>query len=138
MTATTPRIGTRVFGRSHTREYAIRRDRTQWRLAYVELAIVGDTRVSWIVGPPGAKDTAWNVTKIKKRDWPGPYYLTWEDVEKAQWANDNAYRIGEAVRRLGGGDFDRLRTIADLLGEPACAFETGPGVTPLPPERQPK
>jgi len=88
-----------------------------WR----ERFVVGETRVSWIIGE--TRDTtpeqSWRVEKIAKAalrlaTWPIGWAPNREAVDRDIWVSANAYRISEAVRRVR--NYTTLREIARLAG----------------------
>lgn len=68
--------------------------------------IIGETRVSWLIGPE------WRPTKYPKRDPSGLYGLA--DIEDRLWVESYAYRLSDAVRRCG--DAEKMRQIARMVG----------------------
>jgi hypothetical protein len=86
--------------------------REHWHKAYV----VGETRVSWLVS---FSSTGPGQIKVSKRDLAAgkiahQWTLTEEGVDDATWVHENAYRIGEAVRRTR--DPEKLRRVAAIVG----------------------
>lgn len=85
--------------------------REHWRLT----VIVGETRVSWILGHDQGR-------KISKRDLAAGTVrgvLTSErDLDAACYVNEHAHKIAERVERLVGGEQAAavLRQIAALVG----------------------
>lgn len=110
------RIGTKVYqyekyGRhEHTFDDCVRR----WR----EYLIIGETRVSWIVGWRESGSEAFKINKKTGEANTGDR-IRWsldglrEEWEEAQWVSKNAYRIAEKVQRC---DVATLRQIAALIG----------------------
>lgn len=96
-----------------------------WREHWVEQVVLGETRVSWLVGYAAWKGSDLDrlCRKLKKADgaWPG-VALVPKEIDDRELVHRNAYRLGEAVGRCD--DAETLRTIAKLVG-----------YTLLPPER---
>jgi hypothetical protein len=82
-----------------------------WIEHWKEQEIVGETRVSWIVGPCA--------TKLPKRDFlNGETRRGWlrsrEDVERAAWVHEHRVEIHDRVRRCR--DKKKLPAVAAALG----------------------
>lgn len=79
---------------------AKRPERDYW----VEREIVGETRVSWLIGRPGEKD-GWDVVKIKKTEFadgrrPSFYAVSEEEIAQRVYVADHGgYKLGERVQR---------------------------------------
>ena len=107
------RVGTRLWVRS----YGAGSTRlTGWS----PREIIGDTRVSWIIGRPGSKPTDWDTQKVKKRNFQvGPghtYVLTEGHKAQVDWMNTHAgYSTGGRVQSLR--DYETLKRIVDILDE---------------------
>jgi len=92
---------------------------------WVTRKILGETRVSWIIGRPGAKLYEWDNVKIKKSLFaaikrPHGWAVTEQEVSQRVYvAEHGGYKLGERVHRC-----DDYRTIIDI-----CAalerWETG-------------
>jgi hypothetical protein len=86
-----------------------------WREHWRSCVIVGETRVSWILGHSHGR-------KISKRDLAAGTVrgvLTNEaDLDAACYVNEHAHAVSERVRRLAGGRkaAEVLRQIAALVG----------------------
>jgi hypothetical protein len=86
-----------------------------WREHWRPTAIVGETRVSWILGYDRGR-------KISKRDLAAGTVrgaLTSEaDLDAACYVNDHAHKIADRVQRISGGlaAAETLRKIATLVG----------------------
>jgi hypothetical protein len=86
-----------------------------WREHWRPTKIVGETRVSWILGHSHGR-------KISKRDLAAGTVrgvLTNEaDLDAACYVNEHAHAVSERVRRLAGGRkaAEVLRRIAALVG----------------------
>jgi hypothetical protein len=86
-----------------------------WREHWRPTAIVGETRVSWILGHDRGQ-------KISKRDLAAGTVrgaLTSEaDLDAACYVNDHAHKIADRVQRISGGlaAAETLRKIATLVG----------------------
>ena len=86
-----------------------------WREHWRPTAIVGETRVSWILGHDQGK-------KISKRDLAAGTVrgaLTSEaDLDAACYVHEHASKIGDRVGRISGGQkaAEALRQIAALVG----------------------
>lgn len=82
-----------------------------WREHWRKVFIVGETRVSWLVGPyldrPDLSD------KLPKRSFPGGYATSEEDINRRSWVVENQHKIAEAIRALG---YDKLKAVAVLIG----------------------
>lgn len=88
-----------------------------FRGSFCRLAIVGETKVSWIVGDVwfGGR----TINKMPKRGpWPylGAFYPDVESVNDACWVAANRVAIIDTVRRCT--DADKLRAVAALLALP--------------------
>ena len=88
---------------------------TRW----TELEILGDTRISWIVGPHGAAvDSNWGVVKIKKQELAAGVLRLWatstDQIERKFWVSENGgYKLSDRVQRCN--DYDILVAIDKLL-----------------------
>jgi hypothetical protein len=90
-----------------------------WREHWRPCVIMGETRVSWLVGH--TKDDTYP-RKINKRDLAAGKahgVLTSEaDLDAACYVHEHAHKIGERVQRISGGlaAAETLRKIAALVG----------------------
>ena len=91
-----------------------------WREHWRKHVIVGETRVSWLVGV--TPNDAWP-TKINKRNLANgalarAALASKADVDAECFVHDHAYMIGQSVQRLSGGisAAETLRKIAALVG----------------------
>jgi hypothetical protein len=90
-----------------------------WREHWRPCVIVGETRVSWLVGH--TKDDTYP-RKINKKDLAAGSVrcvLTSEvDIDAACYVHDHAYKIGSRVQHIAGGfaAAETLRKIAALVG----------------------
>jgi hypothetical protein len=82
-----------------------------YREHFVERLIVGETRVSWIVGM--SADTPWTHAKYPKKFNPHRRFWRADQIDAAVWAHDNRYEISQEIQRI---DEDLLRKVADLIG----------------------
>jgi hypothetical protein len=84
--------------------------REHWR----PWVVVGETRASWIIGPPGSNTSqSWATRKVPKK---GPWHdIAWSlsDVNADVWAHEHRWRIEHMVQRCSP---DVLRRVADLVG----------------------
>lgn len=100
-------VGSVVFVRDiNNRVYGGPGGRMSERHTFVAREVVGETKVSWLVGWSS------NYAKYPKKDPAGVYGL--DDVEDALWIDTFAWRIGDAVKRHRSAD--DLKTIAKLIG----------------------
>jgi hypothetical protein len=77
-----------------------------WREHWRPEKITGENSRSWVIG-------IWDKTKIpKKGPWHGVAFSQAE-IERAAFVHDHAYKIAEAVRRLG---YDDLIKVAEIVG----------------------
>lgn len=76
------------------------------RHTFVARDVVGETKVSWLVGWPNQS------FKVSKKDPRNVYGL--DDVEDALWVDTYAWRIADALRRHTNAD--DLRAIAKMIG----------------------
>lgn len=83
-----------------------------WREHWVKMQIVGETGVSWIVGPGN------HPMKVHKKKLAAGTLLLWAtsegDVAKEEWVSQNSYRLSNAVS--GCKNYDTLKKIAELVG----------------------
>lgn len=92
------------------------------RGSFVERYILGETRVSWIVGYKG-----WNVDHVsnikvnkKKLTYVGQdgymntLYTSEEQINKHCWVQENRHKISHSVGCCY--DYDTLKQIADIIG----------------------
>ncbi len=89
-----------------------------WREHWRELAVIGETRVSWLVGYPGAKVEDHGF-KLPKRDFadgkcPSGWALSLEHIEERSWVEEHRWQIGDALDRCE--DPAVLRQVAALVG----------------------
>lgn len=81
-----------------------------WREHWVKKSVIGETKLSWLVGHSERL-----ATKVPKRGpLPRGMLLNECEVDEAVWINDNRYRLSEYVRDCR--DFVTLKQIADLVG----------------------
>ena len=101
------KIGDRVW----LRDYEFARRDGKWK----RVEIVGETRVSWIVGLP---DHKWAWKKVPKKSTDPVRYegIAWsiQEVVEKNFVAENNYKIGTIVGRVK--DYETLRKIADLIG----------------------
>ena len=79
-----------------------------WREHWRPAEVIGETRVSWIVGTDGR----FKELRVKKRDWPGNLALSDADIDRRAFV-EQAHLIGRRVSRCH--DYDTLKAISDLL-----------------------
>lgn len=84
-----------------------------WREHWKEVFIVGETRVSWLVGPEWCRNQLNRADKLPKKSFPGIYAVSDEDLERRSWVVENCHRLSEAVRSCK--DYDVLKTIEAAL-----------------------
>jgi hypothetical protein len=83
-----------------------------YREHFVAQKIIGETRISWLVGSENADISRnWTYTKYKKKDPYGIY--TAEEVEAKIWLNDHGYETSQRVMRCK--DVAALKAIVALL-----------------------
>ncbi|WP_242325834.1 MULTISPECIES: hypothetical protein [Bacillus cereus group] len=84
--------------------------RANFRAKFVERYIIGETRVSWIVGY--RMDTSPDIgVKLKKKD--RTFFISEEEVEQACWIHNHRYKIKDKLDRCN--DYGKLKQIADIL-----------------------
>lgn len=85
-----------------------------WRKHWVEEQIVGETRVSWIVGPEWMREPRQlsRALKVPKKDWPGSLAVSEEDIDKAAYV-EGRHRIAERIRDCR--DYDTLKAVEAAL-----------------------
>lgn len=83
-----------------------------------EREIVGQTRVSWVIGSPGTTAGHWDVVKVKKAAWPHPAFLLNEQVvANVKWLSAHVYHISQALRVYHGDDqCSVFRQVAKMIG----------------------
>ena len=74
-----------------------------WREHFRPVKIVGETSRSWITDFYG--------TKLLKKG--GKYLTSEEEIDRAEYVEENAYRIADCVRRIK--DYDLLKSVAELI-----------------------
>ena len=104
-----------LFVLLHTDRRVYRRDETGrarggpiGRYAYEPAEIVGENKVSWIIGFARA-----NYPKVPSARRPARFYGL-EDVEDILWRGAHAYRLGDHVK--GIRDIGLLQRIASMTG----------------------
>jgi len=89
-----------------------------WREQWVERQIIGETRVSWLVGLPGCRSDAVRARLPKKAFVDGACPSGWataqEQIERLEWVEVHRMRICDAVRACG--DYEALRRAAAAVG----------------------
>lgn len=83
-----------------------------FREKFVERYIIGETRVSWILGHRDDLDLK-RGDKVKKADAQRIIYTSEKEIDERCWIRSNQYTISEEVRRCD--DFAILNQIAELL-----------------------
>ncbi len=91
-----------------------------WREHWRKHVIVGETRVSWLVGrhPKDGWPAKINKRKLANGELKNGALASKADVDAECFVHDHAYMIGQAVQRLSGGirAAETLRQIAALVG----------------------
>ena len=95
-------------------------DRCWYRGYFVEKYIIGETKVSLIIGYKGStpdnRDIKVNkktLTYIGKYGQNGKLYTSEEEINQLCWINDNQYGIFERVKRCD--DYLKLKEIEAIL-----------------------
>lgn len=88
-----------------------------WREHWVEVEILGETSVSWLVGGSYLKD--WpnaekRADKLPKRNFPGKYAVSEEEIDKRAFVEDR-YRLAKMVDACH--DYDTLKKVEAILKE---------------------
>ena len=101
-------VGKHIYGFSDHRDSEGRGGLPKnWR-AY---EVVGETKVSWIVG------YSWNPMKVNKKTFASKenirFVKTLEDIAKLEFIWDNQYKISQSVGRCN--DYDKLKEIQRIL-----------------------
>lgn len=87
-----------------------------WRAHWVPTYIVGETRVSWLVGMewlvnhPRMKTLA---ARVPKKGWPHGFALDEAEIDRRAWVVEYSPKLAEQVGRCR--HYDTLKAIADLL-----------------------
>ena len=84
-----------------------------WREHWRPAEVVGETRVSWIIGA-GTDKRKYEITRIKKKDWPGGLALSQDDIDRREFIA-GSHRIGSRI--FACRDYDTLKAISDLLDD---------------------
>ncbi|MFJ8528321.1 hypothetical protein [Bacillus sp. NPDC094106] len=83
---------------------------TNFRAKFVERYIVGETRVSWIIGySPGTSPDIG--MKLKKKD--RTFFISEEEVKQACWVHEHRYKIRNKLDFCK--DYEKIKQIADIL-----------------------
>lgn len=84
-----------------------------WREHWEPLVVVGETKVSWLVGPEWMLgcDTS-RATKVPKKSWPGVYKTSEAEIDKAAFVEA---RWSLAQRIQGCRDYDTLKAVESAL-----------------------
>lgn len=85
-----------------------------WREHWRPMWIIGETRVSWIVGhtADSAMHSGGLVKLPKRTDWPQGWATSQAHIDEAAWAHENRYAISQLIFRL---DPEDLKAVADLI-----------------------
>lgn len=84
-----------------------------WREHWVKREVVGETRVSWVIGTPGYLHTD---MKVPKREALTHLFVEFSEqrLEQRAWAARNQHHIVDAMRRID--DYELLQKLAALIG----------------------
>ncbi|TXH56937.1 MAG: hypothetical protein E6Q97_05490 [Desulfurellales bacterium] len=116
---TEPHVGMRVWSFNQNRRI-YQRDASGkavggpiWREHWEPLVVVGETKVSWLVGPPYmlGSDTS-RAAKVPKKSWPGPYKTSEAGIDREAFVEA---RWSLAQRIEGCRDYDTLKAIEGAL-----------------------
>lgn len=83
-----------------------------YRGHFVERYIIGETRVSWIVGYTKTTNEKHGF-KIKKKEANDKLYLNEKQINNACWIHKNKYKIKDKINYCN--DYETLKQIDDLL-----------------------
>jgi hypothetical protein len=100
--------------RRYTKDSANHFGKLIWREHWEPLKVLGETRVSWLVG-----FDKYPHHKVSKRDLAagklaGKWACSSKEVDDQVWVHENRYQISEAVGRVR--DRDQLARIAAIIG----------------------
>lgn len=117
----TPFVGMKLWEYDPNRRI-YRRDETGraigppiWREHWVEVEIIGETRVSWLIGHVFMK--TWpnmekRAVKLPKREFPGEYLTSIEEIGRKEFVSDR-HVLAERIRRCH--DYETLKAIEAAL-----------------------
>lgn len=91
-----------------------------WREHWRQMEVVGETRVSWLVGWPGSAATRRDVGRLPKsafRDGKCPrgWALSAEHIDELAWAEEHRHKLADRVHRCD--DPRVLRAVWAALGD---------------------
>lgn len=119
---TTPHVGMKLWRWNENRRVYGRDPETGrptgspiWREHWEPCEIIGETLRSWLVGSPYMKtwaDMERKADKVAKKDFPGKYATSEEDIEKAAFV-EGRFRLAEKVRYCT--DYDTLKKVEAAL-----------------------
>jgi len=83
-----------------------------YRGYFIEQYIIGETKVSWILG--SYLDTRIEIgNKYKKKECTGIIFTSEEEINKMCWVRENQYKIREKVGHCN--DYNKLKQIESIL-----------------------
>ena len=90
-----------------------------WREHWRERFIVGETRVSWILGSSldANPEHTWTVDKVPKKDFGAArslYAVSEEEITRREWVHAHRGKLAERVKDLA--DPELLKQVASLIG----------------------
>ena len=107
--------------RVYTDDKGNKLDSCWYRGYFVERYIIGETKVSWIIGyrkgsTPDNRDIKVNkktLTYARQSALNGSLYISEEEIEQDCWKHDNQYLLTEKVRKCD--DYNKLKEIESIL-----------------------
>lgn len=104
-------IGSKLYEfNENTRVYLRRNGGPSYRGHFIEVDVIGETRVSWVVGPN------WSPRKVNKKDimsGRAGCYFTKDAMELQIWRRHNEHRIKSHMSLVST---EMLKAIAEMIG----------------------
>lgn len=117
----TPHVGMKVWAFDVNRR-VYRRDENGravggpiWREHWAPRFVIGETRVSWLVGDEfmlGKSEWFKRADKIAKKDWPGSLALSEEDIDRRAFV-EGRWALADRIKSCT--DYDTLKKIEAAL-----------------------
>ena len=117
----TPHIGMRVWSFDVNRR-VYKRDESGkalggpiWREHWTPCVVVGETRVSWLIGSEwmlDRPDTHHRASRVPKKDWPGSLATSEADIDRAAFV-EQRHQLAQRIQNCR--DFDTLKAIEAAL-----------------------
>jgi len=107
--------------RSYVDDKGNKLDRCWYKYHFDERYIIGETKVSWIIGYESNKIENKNNIKVNKKTLEYPYqsclngilYISEEQIDRVCWIEENKYKIRDMVGMCK--DYDKLKKIKEIL-----------------------